>query len=98
MLSVSAEMDETIKRISSRKGVKGIIIMNHQGQTIRTTMEADEAKLYAHQFSHLVKQTQTTNDLTFLRIRTKKYEVMIAPHEDYVLLVVQNPSETYQEQ
>ncbi|KAI8060230.1 hypothetical protein BC940DRAFT_246770 [Gongronella butleri] len=98
-------MDETIKRISARKGVKGIVILNHQGQTIKTTLDNDVAKQYALQFSALVKQAHATvaaveedNDLTFLRVRTKKYEVMIAPNEEYVLLVVQNPTETYQEE
>ncbi|CAO3597653.1 unnamed protein product [Absidia cylindrospora] len=86
MVSVSVEIEETIKRISGRKGVKGVIIMNHSGQTIRTTMEPERTKEYALQYSPLVKQSQTTvstldeeNDLTFLRIRTKKHEVMIAP-------------------
>ncbi|KAI8344499.1 hypothetical protein BC941DRAFT_365899 [Chlamydoabsidia padenii] len=103
MISVSAEMEETIKRISGRKGVKGVLIMNHAGQTIRTSMDPELTKLYAMQYSPLVKQTQATvstideeNDLTFLRIRTKKHEVMIAPNEEYVLLVIQNPSETLQ--
>ncbi|CAO3639894.1 unnamed protein product [Cunninghamella blakesleeana] len=101
---VSADMEETVKRISSRKGVKGVIIMNHSGQTIKTTMDPELTKTIAIQFSGLVKQAQTTvttldedNDLTFLRVRTKKSEVMIAPNEEYVLLVVQNPAEIYQE-
>ncbi|KAI9301238.1 hypothetical protein BJ944DRAFT_187072 [Cunninghamella echinulata] len=103
MIAVTAEMEETIKRISSRKGVKGVIIMNHSGQIIRTTMEPEITKQYAIQFSGLVKQTQTTvttldeeNDLTFLRVRTKKHEVMIAPNVEYILLVIQNPAETIQ--
>ncbi|KAI8098745.1 uncharacterized protein BX664DRAFT_319480 [Halteromyces radiatus] len=103
MISVSTEMEETLKRISSRKGVKGVIIMNHAGQTIRTTMDTELTKQYAMQYSALVVQSQTTvttldeeNELTFLRIRTKKHEVMIAPNEEYVLLVIQNPAETLQ--
>ena len=32
------------------------------------------------------------NDLTFLRVRTLKHEVMIAPDADYVLIVVQDPN------
>lgn len=32
------------------------------------------------------------NDLTFLRVRTKKYEIMIAPDKEYLLIVIQNPA------
>tara|TARA_Y100000780_G_scaffold127943_1_gene115201 strand:+ start:115 stop:390 length:276 start_codon:yes stop_codon:yes gene_type:complete len=31
------------------------------------------------------------NDLTFLRVRTTKNEVMIAPDKEFMLIVVQNP-------
>ena len=32
------------------------------------------------------------NDLTFLRIRTKKHEMMVAPEKDFLLIVVQDPN------
>ena len=32
------------------------------------------------------------NDLTFLRIRSKKHEIMVAPDKDYILIVIQNPN------
>jgi hypothetical protein len=32
------------------------------------------------------------DDLVFLRVRTKKHEVMIAPDKEYLLIVVQNPN------
>jgi dynein light chain roadblock-type len=32
------------------------------------------------------------DDLVFLRVRTKKHEVMVAPDKEYLLIVVQNPS------
>lgn len=31
------------------------------------------------------------NDISFLRLRSKKHEIMIAPDKDYTLIVVQNP-------
>jgi len=30
--------------------------------------------------------------LSFIRLRTKKHEIMIAPDKDYLLAVVQNPA------
>ena len=32
------------------------------------------------------------NDLTFLRIRSNKHEIMVAPDKEYLLIVIQNPS------
>ncbi|GAA5925249.1 roadblock/LC7 domain-containing protein [Sporobolomyces koalae] len=32
------------------------------------------------------------DDLRFLRIRTKRHELMITPHEQYLLVVVQDPT------
>ncbi|SBT70691.1 flagellar outer arm dynein-associated protein, putative [Plasmodium malariae] len=31
------------------------------------------------------------NDINFLRLRSKKHEIMIAPDKDYTLIVVQDP-------
>lgn len=36
--------------------------------------------------------TTAQNDLTFLRVRSKKYEIMIAPDKEYLLIVIQNPA------
>jgi len=33
------------------------------------------------------------DDVRFLRIRTRKYEIMISPDEHYLLVVVQDPSQ-----
>ena len=33
------------------------------------------------------------DELAFLRVRSKKHEIMIAPDKDYILVVIQNPQE-----
>ncbi|KAL1927511.1 hypothetical protein VTP01DRAFT_3748 [Rhizomucor pusillus] len=97
----TAEIDETLKRLSSRKGVKAVVILNSEGQAIRSTMNEELTKQYGQLISALVTQARTTvstlddqNDLTFLRVRTKKHEIMIAPDREYLLIVVQNPAES----
>ena len=40
-----------------------------------------------------VRTLDDTDELAFLRIRSKKHEIMIAPDKDYVLVVIQNPHE-----
>ncbi|KAA0191270.1 Dynein light chain roadblock-type [Fasciolopsis buskii] len=39
-----------------------------------------------------LRDLDPTNDLTFLRIRSKKNEIMVAPDRDYSLIVIQEPA------
>ncbi|XP_046881013.1 dynein light chain roadblock-type 1 [Hypomesus transpacificus] len=95
-----AEVEETLKRIQGQKGVQGIIIVNAEGIPIKTTMDNTSTVQYAGLIHQLVMKARGTirdidpqNDLTFLRIRSKKNEIMIAPDKDYFLIVIQNPSD-----
>jgi dynein light chain roadblock-type len=40
----------------------------------------------------VIRDLDPTNDLTFLRIRSKKHEIMVAPDKDFLLIVIQDPS------
>jgi dynein light chain roadblock-type len=53
-------VDETLKRISGKKGVKAVVILNNEGQAIRSTMDHDMTKQYGQLISSLVQQTRTT--------------------------------------
>uniref|UniRef100_A0A3Q3KHW8 Dynein light chain roadblock n=1 Tax=Monopterus albus TaxID=43700 RepID=A0A3Q3KHW8_MONAL len=96
----SAEVEETLKRIQGQKGVQGIIIVNSEGIPIKTTLDNSSTVQYAGLIHQLVMKARSTirdmdpqNDLTFLRVRSKKNEIMIAPDKDYFLIVIQNPSD-----
>ena len=93
-----SEVEETLKRINSHKGVQGIVIVNTEGIPIRSTLEPAEATRHAALLMMLsmkaraaVRELDGMNDLTFLRIRTKKHEILVAPEKDFTLIVVQNP-------
>ncbi|XP_036415815.1 dynein light chain roadblock-type 1 [Colossoma macropomum] len=95
-----AEVEETLKRIQSQKGVQGIIIANAEGIPIKTTLDNSSTVQYAGLIHQLMMKARSTvreldpqNDLTFLRVRSKKNEIMIAPDKDYFLIVIQNPTE-----
>ncbi|CAO3633246.1 unnamed protein product [Mucor hiemalis] len=101
---MTIDVDEHLKRISNRKGVKAVVILNNEGQAIRSTLDQELTKKYGQLISSLVEQTRTTvaalddqNEMTFLRVRTKKHEIMVAPDHDYLLIVVQNPTEVMQQ-
>ncbi|XP_068170780.1 dynein light chain roadblock-type 1 [Antennarius striatus] len=95
-----AEVEETLKRIQSQKGVQGVIIVNSEGIPIKSTLDNGSTVQYAGLIHQLVMKARSTvrdldpqNDLTFLRVRSKKNEIMIAPDKDYFLIIIQNPSD-----
>jgi len=95
-----SEVEECLKRVQSHKGVIGIIVVNVEGIPIRTTLDNSTTVQYAGLFHQLTAKARSTvrdidpqNDLTFLRIRTKKHEVMVAPDKEYLLIVIQSSTE-----
>uniref|UniRef100_A0A915DCT3 Roadblock/LAMTOR2 domain-containing protein n=1 Tax=Ditylenchus dipsaci TaxID=166011 RepID=A0A915DCT3_9BILA len=91
---------ETIKRIQSQKGVDGVLIMDQLGRVIQSTMDNETTIKHATSIKQLfeasrsvIKQTDATDDLTFLRLRTaKKNEIMISTDKRYLLAVIYNHS------
>merc|ERR1719183_2566198 len=85
---MSSECEETIRRIRSHHGVMGVIIVNLEGVPIYSSLSAEETTNWAAHLSQLtskargvVRTLDPQNDLTFLRVRSKKHEIMIAPGE-----------------
>lgn len=75
------------------------MIVNNAGIPIRSTLDSTETQQYATLLAQLTAKSRSTvrdldpsDDLTFLRIRTRKHEIMIAPDKDYTMIVLQNPS------
>jgi len=94
-----SEVEETLKRINSHKGVIGILIFNSDAIPIRSTMDAAVATKTAGMVAPLIGKARSMvrdldpqNDLTFVRIRSKKHEILVAPEKDFCLVVVQNPN------
>mmetsp|Transcript_11434 Transcript_11434/g.42693 ORF Transcript_11434/g.42693 Transcript_11434/m.42693 type:complete len:99 (-) Transcript_11434:584-880(-) len=93
---MSAAVEETLKRIQSHRGVKGVLIVNSDGIPIRSTLSTEVTDSYAgliaqltYKASSVVRTLDETDGLTFLRIRSNKEEIMIAPDRDYLLIVIQ---------
>eukprot|EP00736_Rhodelphis_marinus_P007858 Rmarinus@m.21626 len=107
MAGHGSEVEETLKRIQTHKGVLGVVIVNSDGIVIRSTLDSagsssngnSQSNQYAALITQLaakarsaVRDLDPQNDLTFLRIRSKKHEIMVAPDNEYMLIVIQNPS------
>jgi len=96
---MSTEVEETLKRIQSEhKNVIGVIVTNHEGVTIRSTLtEQDETTAnYTSIITEMVERAKLAlkdnDELTFLKIRTKKVEFIIVPDKDYILITLLSPS------
>uniref|UniRef100_A0A0K8TPR0 Dynein light chain roadblock n=1 Tax=Tabanus bromius TaxID=304241 RepID=A0A0K8TPR0_TABBR len=97
---MSQEVEETLKRIQSHKGVVGTIVVNSEGIPVKSTLDNTTTVQYAGLVSQLsdkarsvVRDLDPSNDLTFLRVRSKKHEIMVAPDKDFILIVIQNPTD-----
>uniref|UniRef100_A0A671N9B4 Dynein light chain roadblock n=1 Tax=Sinocyclocheilus anshuiensis TaxID=1608454 RepID=A0A671N9B4_9TELE len=97
---VQAEVEDTLKRIQGINGVIGTIVVNAEGIPIKTTLDNSTTVQYAGLLHQLTMKARSTvrdidpqNDLTFLRIRSKKHEIMVSTDKEYLLIVIQNPAE-----
>ncbi|KAK9810462.1 hypothetical protein WJX72_011086 [[Myrmecia] bisecta] len=94
-----SEVEATLQRLTGHKGVVGCIILDHNGQTLRTTCDPEVTEKHAHLIPQLallarnmVRDLDPQNDLEFLRIRSQKHEIMVAPNPEFVLIVIQKPA------
>jgi dynein light chain roadblock-type len=100
-MSTENNIEELIKQVTLHQGVQGFIIVNNEGIPIRHSF-ADTSRLLAIQYSALLQnlaqkakaaihELEPTNDLVFMRLRSKKHEILVAPESKYLLIVIQQP-------
>jgi len=93
-----AEIEETVNRIRNHKSVQGLLICNAEGKIIRNNFQSNPVKesiaknipQLAIKARNTIRDLDPSNDLTFLRIRSRDYEVMAAPDKEFVLIVIQD--------
>eukprot|EP00090_Calanus_glacialis_P017402 TRINITY_DN27119_c0_g1_i1.p1 TRINITY_DN27119_c0_g1~~TRINITY_DN27119_c0_g1_i1.p1 ORF type:complete len:104 (+),score=25.18 TRINITY_DN27119_c0_g1_i1:102-413(+) len=92
------ELEETLRRLQHHKGVTGVIVINSSGIVTKTTMDntatakmTSMVRSITSQAKSVVRDLDPINDLAFLRMRSNKTEILIAPDEDYILVVLQTP-------
>ncbi|KAG8989570.1 hypothetical protein FRB90_002179 [Tulasnella sp. 427] len=99
------ELDATITRLlTSHKTVRGVMVCSRSGPIIRQNggaFEGELGKKYAVGVKKVVDGCvkgliedvggEGSDELKFLRIRTKKHELMITPGEQYIFVVLQDP-------
>ena len=93
---MSSVIEEIFNKVNTHKGVEDIILSDSDGVPIKSTF-TDEQTTYYYTTSasmFIKKCKNVVKDLieNFIRIRTKLNEIMIAPEEEFLFIVVQNPS------
>lgn len=96
---MTSEVEEIFKKLKEQAGVVGVLATTAEGSPIKSTLDDTTTMQYATLVAELCEQTRGTlrnmepgNDLTFLRVRSKKHELIISPDKNYCLIVVTNPS------
>ncbi|RKO96254.1 hypothetical protein CAUPRSCDRAFT_12052 [Caulochytrium protostelioides] len=77
------ELEQTLTRLTAHKGVQGLVVLaQDSGNVIRTTLDNIQTQQYASLVTGLasrgksvIRDLDPEDDLTFLRIRSKKNEV-----------------------
>jgi len=90
------QFQATLKKLSGFKGVRGVIITNKEGLPISSDIDTNKTESVAALVSSLVgKATQAVEQLeegqlNFFTIDTTKGEILVAPENDYILIVLKD--------
>ncbi|KAK7469057.1 hypothetical protein VKT23_003550 [Stygiomarasmius scandens] len=107
-IGMSPELEQTLSLLSSHRSVMGYMLLSrgHPVSIIRhsgVVFDGEQGKKYAAVIARIVESVQTGleeihgsendgDDVRFLRIRTKRHELMISPDGRYLLAVLHDPT------
>ncbi|KAH9948053.1 hypothetical protein B0H21DRAFT_821396 [Amylocystis lapponica] len=102
------ELEQTLTMLSSHRSVLGYMLLSrsHPVTIIRHSgviFEGEQGRKYASAISRIVASVQTgleevgvdqseKDDMRFMRIRTKRHEILISPDDRYLLAVLHDPT------
>ncbi|TCD71029.1 hypothetical protein EIP91_000528 [Steccherinum ochraceum] len=105
---IPAEFEQTLTLLTSHRSVLGYLLLSRsQPVTIirhsGVVFEGEQGRKYAQAVGRIVESVQTgleevagdstdTDEIRFMRIRTKRHEIMISPNERFLLAVLHDPA------
>lgn len=91
-------VDECIGRILRQLGVQHCVVVDLNGIPVRSTMPDDLTIQHVGLFGQLIDKARSiismvdpTDEITFLRVRSRKHEVFVTPDGQLIFLVIQIP-------
>lgn len=102
----SPELEQTLQKLSSHRTVLGVLLLSRASppSIIRhsgVVFDGEQGRKYAKAVGRIVDACkaglddidgETQDDMKFMRIRTKRHELMISPDERYLLVVLHDPA------
>ncbi|UJG42930.1 MAG: roadblock/LC7 domain-containing protein [Candidatus Heimdallarchaeum endolithica] len=92
------QFEETLKKLESHPSVRGVIITSNDGLPISSTknLSVEMRENVSALVASLVGRAKAVvseleeGDLNFFTLDTTKGEILVAPEQDYVLIVLRN--------
>ncbi|XP_038627139.1 dynein light chain roadblock-type 2-like [Tachyglossus aculeatus] len=88
----------TLRRLWFHRRVVGVMVISADGTPIKKNLMYPATVQYAKHLHHLielahyaVKEFNPQDALNLLRIATEKYEILVIPAKEYLLVVLQDP-------
>ncbi|XP_033249426.1 dynein light chain roadblock-type 2 [Drosophila miranda] len=92
-----SDVEVTFDRLLKLPGVMGAILVNGEGVAVRTSMDSTSSSIFAGKIRPMVKmarslvrEVEPTDDLTYLRMRTLKSEILVAAENEHMIILVQD--------
>merc|ERR1719320_1133595 len=96
-IEISQEMTEIIRRIQETQNVMGVMVLNYEGFPVKSNLDNTTTVQYGHMVAELAEKAKSivrdldpTNSLTFFRLKSTTHEVLVAPEEHFIILVLQH--------
>ena len=97
---MSSEVDDSLQRLAGMKGAVGGLVMTMEGELIRSTLDTTTTSSVSDLMMSLVTLAKNKlkssdyeqgNDLEMLRLRTNKYQFVVVPDSQFLLVMVLHP-------
>nr|XP_024391350.1 dynein light chain roadblock-type 2-like [Physcomitrium patens] len=90
------DVEKALRRILNQKDIIGLLLIDQDGNILRNTIPVEHAEKYTTEIPALiimvrsaVREIECKEDLTMMRIRSRKHEMMIVVDEKFTLMVLQ---------
>ncbi|KAH8240659.1 dynein light chain roadblock-type 2 [Drosophila bipectinata] len=90
-------VQETFDRLTELPGVMGAILVDGAGTVVRTNLNETASRMYANRLGQLISMGRSVirdmepgDDLTYVRLRTRKQELMVATENQHTIIVIQD--------
>lgn len=95
---MAVEVEEALNRLAGMKGAVGGIVLTMEGEVIRSTLDTVTTAQVTDIMISLVQvakfklgNSDQGSDLEMLRLRTNKYQFVVVPDSQFLLVMVLNP-------